>query len=83
MIGGCAQDPHIFDTTIAGNLRLARPAATDEQLASAAGRAGLLPWIAVAAAGLGHPASVRTARRSPAASGSGWPWPGRCSPTPR
>jgi ATP-binding cassette subfamily C protein CydC len=46
VIGGCAQDPHIFDTTIAGNLRLARPAATAEQLASAAGRAGLLPWIA-------------------------------------
>ena len=46
VIGGCAQDPHIFDTTIAGNLRLARPAATEEQLASAAGRAGLLDWIA-------------------------------------
>jgi thiol reductant ABC exporter CydC subunit len=45
VIGGCAQDPHIFDTTIAGNLRLARPAATEEQLASAAGRAGLLDWI--------------------------------------
>jgi thiol reductant ABC exporter CydC subunit len=45
LIGGCAQDPHIFDTTIAGNLRLARPAATEEQLASAASRAGLLPWI--------------------------------------
>ena len=46
VIGGCAQDPHIFDTTIAANLRLARPAATEEQLASAAARAGLLPWIA-------------------------------------
>jgi ATP-binding cassette subfamily C protein CydC len=45
VIGGCAQDPHIFDTTIAGNLRLARPAATEEQLATAASRAGLLPWI--------------------------------------
>jgi len=45
VIGGCAQDPHIFDTTIAGNLRLARPAATEEQLTSAASRAGLLPWI--------------------------------------
>ena len=45
VIGGCAQDPHIFDTTIAANLRLARPAATQEQLADAAGRAGLLPWI--------------------------------------
>jgi ATP-binding cassette, subfamily C, bacterial CydC len=45
VIGGCAQDPHIFGTTIAGNLRLARPAATPEELASAAARAGLLPWI--------------------------------------
>jgi len=45
VIGGCAQDPHIFNTTIAGNLRLARPAATDEQLARAAARAGLLSWI--------------------------------------
>jgi ATP-binding cassette subfamily C protein CydC len=45
VISGCAQDPHIFDTTIAANLRLARPTATQEQLASAAARAGLLPWI--------------------------------------
>ena len=45
VIGGCAQDPHIFDTTIAGNLRLARPEAGEEQLTGAAARAGLLPWI--------------------------------------
>jgi ATP-binding cassette, subfamily C, bacterial CydC len=45
VIGGCAQDPHIFDTTLAGNLRLARPTATPEQVADAAARAGLLPWI--------------------------------------
>ena len=45
VIGGCAQDPHIFDTTIAGNLRLARPRAGQEQLTGAAARAGLLPWI--------------------------------------
>jgi ABC-type transport system involved in cytochrome bd biosynthesis fused ATPase/permease subunit len=45
VIGGCAQDPHIFNTTIAGNIRLARPGATHEQLITAADRAGLLPWI--------------------------------------
>jgi ATP-binding cassette, subfamily C, bacterial CydC len=45
VIGGLAQDPHIFDTTVAGNLRLARPAADQEQLTGAAARAGLLPWI--------------------------------------
>jgi ATP-binding cassette subfamily C protein CydC len=45
VIGGCPQDPHIFDATIRDNLRLARPGATDDQLAAAATRARLLPWI--------------------------------------
>jgi len=44
-IGGCAQDPHIFDASLRDNLRLARPAATDEELDDAAARAGLLAWI--------------------------------------
>jgi ATP-binding cassette, subfamily C, bacterial CydC len=45
VIGGCLSDPHIFDATIGENLRLARPEATREELAGAAGRARLLPWI--------------------------------------
>jgi ATP-binding cassette, subfamily C, bacterial CydC len=45
VIGGCPQDPHIFAGTIGANLRLARPAASDEELAGAAARARLLPWI--------------------------------------
>ncbi len=45
VIGGCPQDPHIFDTSIRDNLRLARPDATDEELAAAAGQARLLAWI--------------------------------------
>jgi thiol reductant ABC exporter CydC subunit len=45
VIGGCPQDPYLFDTTIRENLRLARPAAADEELAVAAARARLLPWI--------------------------------------
>jgi len=45
VIGGCPQDPHIFAGTIAANLRLARPDATDEDLAKAAAQARLLPWI--------------------------------------
>ena len=44
-IGGCPQDPHIFDASLRDNLRLARPDATDEQLADAAARARLLDWI--------------------------------------
>jgi ATP-binding cassette, subfamily C, bacterial CydC len=45
VISGCAQDPHIFDTTIRDNLRLARPQAGDAELAAAADRARLLDWI--------------------------------------
>jgi ATP-binding cassette, subfamily C, bacterial CydC len=45
VIGGCPQDPHLFDATIRDNLRLARPDATDEELEVAAARARLLPWI--------------------------------------
>ena len=45
VIGGCPQDPHLFDATIRDNLRLARPDATDEELEAAAARARLLPWI--------------------------------------
>jgi ABC-type multidrug transport system fused ATPase/permease subunit len=45
VIGGCPQDSHIFNGTIAENLRLARPGATTDDLAAAAARARLLPWI--------------------------------------
>jgi ATP-binding cassette, subfamily C, bacterial CydC len=45
VVGGCPQDPHLFDASIRDNLRLARPDADDAQLASAATRAGLLDWI--------------------------------------
>jgi ABC-type multidrug transport system fused ATPase/permease subunit len=45
VIGGCPQDPYVFDASIAANLRLARPAASDEELLEAAARARLLPWI--------------------------------------
>jgi len=44
-IGGCPQDPHVFDASLRENLRLARPDASDDQLADAAARAGLLDWI--------------------------------------
>jgi len=45
LIGGCPQDTHVFDATIGDNLRLARPGASDDELAGAAARARLLPWI--------------------------------------
>jgi len=45
VIGGCPQDPHLFNASVRDNLRLARPEATDEELRAAAARARLLPWI--------------------------------------
>ncbi len=45
VISGCAQDPHLFDSTIAANVRLARPGASQEELDQAAARVRLLTWI--------------------------------------
>ncbi|MEQ1699308.1 MAG: thiol reductant ABC exporter subunit CydC [Ilumatobacteraceae bacterium] len=44
-VGWCAQDAHLFDSTVAANLRLARPAATDEELIAALHTAQLRPWF--------------------------------------
>lgn len=52
IVGLCAQDAHVFDTTLGENLRLAGRAATDEQVRSALRRAGLLEWVADLPAGL-------------------------------
>ena len=46
VIGGCPQDPYLFDTTIGENLRLARPGASDAELGHAVAQALLAPWIA-------------------------------------
>ncbi|MDT9691983.1 thiol reductant ABC exporter subunit CydD [Streptomyces sp. P9(2023)] len=45
LVGLCAQDAHIFDSSIRENLRLARTGADDEQLRAALGRARLLDWV--------------------------------------
>jgi thiol reductant ABC exporter CydC subunit len=52
IVGLCAQDAHVFDTTLGENLRLARREATDEQIRAALGRAGLLEWVDGLPAGL-------------------------------
>ncbi|MFG3343038.1 thiol reductant ABC exporter subunit CydC [Glycomyces sp. NPDC048151] len=44
-VGLCSQDAHVFDTTLAENLRLARPAADDGDLARALRWAGLRDWL--------------------------------------
>jgi ATP-binding cassette subfamily C protein CydC len=45
IIGGCTADPHIFDSTIRENLRLAKPDASQDELDSVARRLGLGEWI--------------------------------------
>ncbi|WP_158299823.1 thiol reductant ABC exporter subunit CydC [Glycomyces paridis] len=45
IVGLCSQDAHVFDTTLAENLRLARPGAPDEELARALRWAGLRDWL--------------------------------------
>jgi ATP-binding cassette, subfamily C, bacterial CydC len=51
-IGGCPQDPHLFNASIAENLRVARPAASDAELAEVLGRVGLAGWIAALPEGI-------------------------------
>jgi ATP-binding cassette, subfamily C, bacterial CydC len=64
VISGCAQDPHIFDATIRDNLRLARPQASDAELAQAASDARLLDWITSLPRGWDTPAGAHGAALS-------------------
>ena len=45
VVGLVSQDAHVFDTTIEGNLRLARRDASEEQLREALAGARLLDWV--------------------------------------
>ncbi|MGW7542868.1 thiol reductant ABC exporter subunit CydD [Streptomyces sp. NPDC054770] len=45
LVGLCAQDAHLFDSSVRENLLLARKDATEEQLRDALGRARLLDWV--------------------------------------
>jgi ABC-type multidrug transport system fused ATPase/permease subunit len=55
VVGLVEQRPHLFDTTLAENLRIGRRAATNEDLATALTRVGLGPWLG------GLPQWLRTA----------------------
>nr|WP_236242009.1 thiol reductant ABC exporter subunit CydD [Streptomyces sp. CC228A] len=44
-VGLCAQDAHLFDSSIRENLRLARTGASDEELRRALAEARLLDWV--------------------------------------
>jgi ABC-type multidrug transport system fused ATPase/permease subunit len=45
MVGLCAQDAHIFDSTVRENLRLARPNCGDDELRDSLRRVRLLDWV--------------------------------------
>ncbi|QES07193.1 thiol reductant ABC exporter subunit CydD [Streptomyces venezuelae] len=52
LVGLCAQDAHLFDSSVRENLRLARTGASDEELREALRRARLLDWVDGLPAGL-------------------------------
>lgn len=52
VVGLCAQDAHLFDTTIGENIRLARRSASDEEVRDALRRARLLSWVETLPQGL-------------------------------
>lgn len=45
VVGLCAQDAHLFDSTLRENLRLARPACDDHAIRAALDRARLTDWV--------------------------------------
>jgi ATP-binding cassette subfamily C protein/ATP-binding cassette subfamily C protein CydC/ATP-binding cassette subfamily C protein CydCD len=45
-VGGVLADAHVFHTSIADNVRLARPEASDAEVAAALSRAALTDWVA-------------------------------------
>ncbi|MFI8910776.1 thiol reductant ABC exporter subunit CydD [Streptomyces sp. NPDC053513] len=51
-VGLCAQDAHLFDSSVRENLRLAKVGADDEELREALCRARLLDWVDGLPAGL-------------------------------
>ncbi|MFC5995859.1 thiol reductant ABC exporter subunit CydC [Pseudonocardia hispaniensis] len=64
MISGVPQDPHLFDSTVRENLRLARPEATDAQLWDVLERVRLAADVAAMPAGLDTDVGVHGARFS-------------------
>ncbi|MGO9783457.1 MAG: thiol reductant ABC exporter subunit CydC [Streptosporangiaceae bacterium] len=64
IVGLCAQDAHIFDSTLEANLRLARPEATTGELRDALRQARLLDWVASLPDGLATPVGEHGARLS-------------------
>ena len=64
VVGLCAQDAHLFDSTVRENLRLARPGADAAALRAALAGARLLDWVDALPAGLDTFVGERGARVS-------------------
>ncbi|MGW3913495.1 thiol reductant ABC exporter subunit CydD [Streptomyces sp. NPDC005070] len=64
LIGLCAQDAHLFDSTVRENLLLARKDATEAALRDALARARLLDWVDGLPDGLDTPIGEHGARLS-------------------
>ncbi|GAA0282647.1 hypothetical protein GCM10009539_83310 [Cryptosporangium japonicum] len=63
-IGWCAQDAHLFDTSIRDNLRVARPEAGEPELFAALDAARIADWVRSLPAGLDTPVGERGTRVS-------------------
>lgn len=63
-IGLCEQDPHLFDASIADNLRLARPGCPEADLHAALEAAGLGAWVRSLPGGLATPVGEHGLRLS-------------------
>ncbi|RII11895.1 ATP-binding/permease protein CydD [Streptomyces sp. YIM 130001] len=64
MVGLCAQDAHVFDSSVRENLRLARTGASDTELRTALARARLLDWVDSLPDGIDTPVGEHGARLS-------------------
>ena len=65
LFGWCDQQAHLFDSSVAENVRLAAPGSTDEQVEAALRAAGAADWLAVLPEGL----STRVGEHGQAVSG--------------
>jgi len=64
VVGLCAQDAHVFDSTVRENLRLARPEADESALRDALRRVRLLDWVDALPEGIDTFVGERGARMS-------------------
>lgn len=55
LVGYCEQDAHIFDNSIAENIRFARPGAADEELVAVLERVKLWEWVSSLPRGIHTP----------------------------